>query len=343
MVNVLTGDEVQEILEECRETGVVSDYTEGTEQFCELPSHLGHGYWRSLQLRPRLQLSIADLEKHQTHIHKIQHPQTMPLTLSFYLSGGCVVDNDGLTSSIEEVAGKSYLYCLPNTAEIENYPAKKRIQRVSFQISSELLQTFDDRLYELPIDIRQAVEQPEKAKLHCPSSITPIQRQILQQIFRCPFQGLTRQIYLEAKVLELLALQLEQLNAAPKSNKLPADDIDRIYHARDILIGNVTQPPSLAELARKVQLNERKLKQGFRQVFKTTVFGYLYNYRMDQAQQLLQTGQLNIQETARCVGYASRSSFVAAFKKKFQVPPSHFQKSGWEDQSLLCSKAERAR
>ena len=151
--------------------------------------------------------------------------QTMPLTLSFYLSGGCVVDNDGLTSSIEEVAGKSYLYCLPNTAEIENYPAKKRIQRVSFQISSELLQTFGDWLYELPIDIRQAVEQPEKAKLHCPSSITPIQRQILQQIFRCPFQGLTRQIYLEAKVLELLALQLEQLNAAPKSNKLPADDI----------------------------------------------------------------------------------------------------------------------
>ena len=329
MVNVLTGSEVQEILEECRENSIVSDYANGAEQFFELPSPLGQGYWRSFQLRPKLQLTVADLEKRQTHIHKIQqHSQTMPLTLSFYLSGGCSVDNDGLSRPVEEVAGKSYLYCLPNTAEVEHYPAKQRIRRVRFQIFPELIQAFEDQLHELPTDIRQAIEQPGKVTLHCSSSITPMQRQILQQIFQCPFQGLTRQIYLEAKVLELLALQLEQLNAPSPINKLPTNDIERIYHARDILIRNVTKPPSLAELARQVQLNERKLKQGFRQVFNTTVFGYLYNYRMEQAQQLLQTGQLNIQQTASRVGYASRSSFVAAFKKKFQMPPSHFQKSG---------------
>ena len=329
MANVLTGDEVQEILEECRDNGTVSDYTDGSEQFFELPSQLGQGYWRSFQLRPRLQMTIADLEKRQTHIHKIQqHSQTMPLTLSFYLSGGCSVDNDGLPNPIEEVAGKSYLYCLPNTAEVEHYSAKQRIQRVKFQIFPELMQAFGNCLHQLPTNIRRAIEQPGQEVLHCSSSISPIQQQILQQIFQCPFQGLTQQIYLEAKVLELLALQLEQLNISTPINTLPTDDIDRIYHARDILIRNVTKPPSLAELARQVQLNERKLKQGFHQVFNTTVFGYLYNYRMEQAQQLLQTGQLNIQQTARRVGYASRSSFVAAFKKKFQVPPSHFQKYG---------------
>ncbi|MEM9266037.1 MAG: AraC family transcriptional regulator [Cyanobacteria bacterium P01_F01_bin.13] len=329
MVKVLTGSEVNEILEECRENGAVADYTEGSEHFFELPSQLGQGYWCSHQLRPGLNLTIADLEKRQTHIHKIQqHPQAMPLTLSFYLSGGCSVDNDGLKAPVEEIAGKSYLYCLSNTAEIEHYQAKQRIQKVSFQIFPELIQAFGDWFHGLPTEIRQAINYPEKATLHCQSNITPLQRQILQQIFQCPFKGLTRQIYLEAKVLELLALQLEQINAVPTVSTLPADDIDRIYHARDILIRNVTQPPSLAELARQVQLNERKLKQGFRQVFNTTVFGYLYNYRMEQAKQLIQIGQLNIQETASCVGYASRSSFVAAFKRKFQVPPSHFQKSG---------------
>ncbi|MEM6453361.1 MAG: AraC family transcriptional regulator [Cyanobacteria bacterium P01_D01_bin.105] len=329
MVKALTGSEVSEILEEYRENGTVSDYTDGAEHFFELPPQLGQGHWRRFQLRPTLLLTVEDLEKRQTHIHKIQqHSQTMPLTLSFYIAGGSIVDNDGLNGSIEEIAGKSYLYCLPNTAEVECYPARQRIQRVSFQIFPELIQAFGDCSRELPTDIRQALEQPEKAMLHCSSSISPMQRQILQQIFQCPFQGLTQQIYLEAKVLELFALQLEQLNGSSKTNKLPTDDVDRIYHARDILISNVTKPPSLAELARQVQLNERKLKQGFRQVFNTTVFGYLYNYRMEQAQQLLQTGQLNIQQTACRVGYASRSSFVAAFKKKFQVPPSHFQKSG---------------
>lgn len=32
----------------------------------------------------------------------------------------------------------------------------------------------------------------------------------IPQIFNCPYQGLTRQIYLESKVLELVALRLEQ-------------------------------------------------------------------------------------------------------------------------------------
>ena len=331
MVRVLTGNEVCEILEECRANGDVTDYAEGPEQFFELPSQLGQGYWRTTQLRPGIQLSISDLEKRQTHVHAIQqHSQTMPLTLSYYLSGGCVVENDGIKTSIEEVAGKSYLYCLPNTAELERYEPRQRIRRISFQILPELIQAFNEEFHELPANIKQVIEQPGKAIFHHPSTITPPQQQVLQQIFHCPFQGITRQVYLEAKVLELIALQLDQLIASSRKapNRLPANDIDRIYQAREILLRNMAQPPSLSELARLVQLNERKLKQGFRQVFGTTVFGCLYNHRMHQAKELLKTGQLSVQETARCIGYASRTSFVAAFKKKFQVSPSHFQKSG---------------
>ncbi|MEL7316756.1 MAG: AraC family transcriptional regulator, partial [Cyanobacteria bacterium J06559_3] len=151
---------------------------------------------------------------------------------------------------------------------------------------------------------------------------------VLRQILEWPYQGITRQLYLEGKVLELLALYFnEALIGAPDQPKtLKARDVDRIYEARDILIQNATNPPSLAALSRRVHLNESKLSQGFRQVFGTTVFGYLYEHRMEQARQILQIGNLNIQETARCVGYTSRSSFVAAFKKKFQVAPSHYLK-----------------
>ncbi|MEM1242508.1 MAG: AraC family transcriptional regulator [Cyanobacteria bacterium P01_H01_bin.26] len=329
MVNVLTDHEFFEILGECRANGEVVDYTEGTEQFCELPPKLGQGYWRTIQLRPGIQLQVLDLEKRQVHIHHVrQHPQNMPLTLSYYLSGGCTLNNDGLNSSIEELAGKSYWYCLPNTAETERYESRQRIRKVHLQISPDCIPAFGDSLQELPSDIGQAIEQPGNSLFHYNSTITPQQQQALKQIFRCPFQGITRQVYLEAKVLELIALQLNQLIADDHSAKYLANsDVDRIYQAREILIRNMTHPPSLPELARRVQLNERKLKQGFQQVFGTTVFGCLYHYRMQQARELLKTGQFNIQEAAQCVGYASRSSFVAAFKKKFQVSPSHFRRS----------------
>jgi AraC-like DNA-binding protein len=151
----------------------------------------------------------------------------------------------------------------------------------------------------------------------------------LQQILNCPYQGWTRQFYLESKALELLILWLAHAADSDKTFdlcKLSLDDIDRIHQAKDILTRRLNQPPSLLELARQVGLNDRKLKQGFRQIFGTTVFGYLHNYRMQQAQRLLMAGQMNVKETAQSVGYASQSAFNAAFKKRFGVNPKTVQR-----------------
>ena len=211
---------------------------------------------------------------------------------------------------------------MPATAEVEQYPVGQRILHLTLRIQPDLLPAVSDRLHELPTELRTAIEQPEQAMLYAVGRITPTQQQVLKQIFHCAYQGLTRQFYLEAKVLELLALQFDQMLSSPQSPALAVNDIDRIYQAREILIREMTGPPSLTELARQVQLNERKLKEGFRQVFKTTVFGYLQTYRLQQARQLLQAGGTTVQATAHDVGDASRSSFVAAFKKQFGVTPS---------------------
>ncbi|MEM9265624.1 MAG: AraC family transcriptional regulator [Cyanobacteria bacterium P01_F01_bin.13] len=329
MAKILTGDEIHEIMQECHANGHLEEYTEGAESFVRTPSVLGQGWARSIQLRPGLVLSVMDITKHQTHVYQVrQHEPSMPLTFCYYLSGGCRVDNDGLQGSEEELAGKSYLFRVPNTGEIEEYPAGHRICRFHIQVSLELLHGFCDRIHEFPTELRNTLEHPENTILYHPSKITPGQRQILQQILEWPYQGIARQLYLEGKVLELLALHFNQviIGSSQQSTPIKARDVDRIYEARDILIQNATNPPSLTELSRRVHLNELKLTQGFRQVFNTTVFGYLYNYRMEQACQLLQTGNLNIQEIARSVGYTSRSSFVAAFKKKFKVAPSIYLK-----------------
>ncbi|MEH2251153.1 AraC family transcriptional regulator [Nostoc sp.] len=99
---------------------------------------------------------------------------------------------------------------------------------------------------------------------------TPEMQFILHQIVNCPFQGLIKEIYLQTKCLELIALKLEPDTAGERelmrSRILRGDDINRIYHARAILISDFDNPPSLLELARKVSLKDYKLKIGFRQV-----------------------------------------------------------------------------
>ncbi|MEM9768140.1 MAG: helix-turn-helix domain-containing protein [Cyanobacteria bacterium P01_D01_bin.71] len=323
MAKVLTDKEVAAIFEGCQARGETVSYETETEQYIEVPQPLGRGYYRNIQLHPGLRLRISDSERRHIHRCQIQqHPQPMPLTFSYYLSGAGRVDNDGLKGVQEEVAGKSHLFCLPGTAEIEEYPAEQRICKVHIQIFPEMVQALSDRIHELPTDIRAAIEQPEKAMLYLASCITPMQQRVLKQILQCAYQGITRQLYLEAKVWELIALHFAQMLTLPNVKSLAATDIDRIHQAREILIHNMVCPPSLNDLARQVQLNERKLKEGFRQAFDTTVFGYLQNHRMQQARQLLMEGGTTVQEAASYVGYASRSSFVAAFKKQFGIPPS---------------------
>nr|WP_235926987.1 helix-turn-helix transcriptional regulator [Gloeocapsopsis dulcis] len=85
-------------------------------------------------------------------------------------------------------------------------------------------------------------------------------------------------------------------------------------------------PPALLDLAKLVGLNDFKLKQGFRHLFGTTVFGYLQTCRMEQAQQLLSDRSLSIAEIAQRVGYASASQFCHAFKRYAGMKPSDYRR-----------------
>ena len=87
---------------------------------------------------------------------------------------------------------------------------------------------------------------------------------------------------------------------------------------------DIEHPPSLMMLAKLSGLNDYKLKRGFRQVFGSTVFGYLRTYRMEQARQLLLERKMTVSEVARSVGYSSLSRFSLAFKQQFGVLPGSF-------------------
>jgi AraC-like DNA-binding protein len=183
----------------------------------------------------------------------------------------------------------------------------------------------------LSSNLRRIVEGDEDAFLSPMQTITPAMQVALQQILNCPYQGVVKQMYLESKSLEVLALWLEQAMASnstpkPSTRQRPSDEIDRIYQAKEILTQQVDNPPSLMALARQVGLNDCTLKRGFRQVFGTTVFGYLHQHRMEQARSLLLENQLSVTAIAHTVGYTNLCAFSTAFRKKFGVSPRTLQR-----------------
>lgn len=151
---------------------------------------------------------------------------------------------------------------------------------------------------------------------------------VIQQLLTCPYQGLMQSLYREAKSLELLSMRLSQLQDPYTRGRRPlaAPEVERIWWAEQILLERLTDPPTLTELARLVGLNDFNLKRGFKQVFGTTVFGYLLQHRMDQARQLLLDSPLTIEAVASKVGYASRNAFARAFRKHYGVYPKDYRR-----------------
>ncbi|MGG6266564.1 helix-turn-helix domain-containing protein [Leptolyngbya sp. AN03gr2] len=124
--------------------------------------------------------------------------------------------------------------------------------------------------------------------------------------------------------MTMLLLGVEPLLTESKPQpckKLKPEEVDRIHAARKILLQRLDNPPSSMELARRVGLNDRALKQGFWACFGTTTFNYRHHYLLDQARQLLATGDLRVEEVSQQVGFSNRSYFAEAFRKKFGVNP----------------------
>ena len=161
-----------------------------------------------------------------------------------------------------------------------------------------------------------------------PDALTPAMRRVFHQIFNCPFTGSIRQLFLEGKLMELLAHKLDQLHSgkAPirQSAKLNKADIERVRHAADLLVSDLENPPDMNALAHSVGLSRSTLYRHFHQVHRLSPFEYLHNHRLQTAMHLLQEGEVNVTEAATTVGYVNMSHFAKAFKSMFGIPPSAF-------------------
>lgn len=151
--------------------------------------------------------------------------------------------------------------------------------------------------------------------------------QIIQDIIHCERKGLFKKMFIEAKVIELLLLQLEQLCETDFVNlTLKKSDIEKMYAVRDFILDNLAQPCTLIDLAHKVGTNEFTLKKGFKELFGTTVFGFWNDAKMEEARKMLQAKEMNVSEIADAVGYKNPQHFTTAFKRKFGILPSRFKK-----------------
>jgi len=153
---------------------------------------------------------------------------------------------------------------------------------------------------------------------------TPAMHDIIDAVMHCADNNCLHRIFLAAKMLELLFLDVEQLNKTTEQSPavMRISDLEKLKLAKELIGRDIQAPCSLIELAHKVGLNDFKLKKGFKEAFGTTVFGHLFDLRMEKAREMLTFSDYTVSEVANEVGYKNAHHFTAAFKKKFGYLPS---------------------
>ncbi|OOG73009.1 AraC family transcriptional regulator [Algoriphagus sp. A40] len=108
--------------------------------------------------------------------------------------------------------------------------------------------------------------------------------------------------------------------------KVKSELIEKMEQAKNLLESKLQNPPSIAELAHLVGLNETYLKIHFKAIFANTVYGFVKKRRIQKAIQLLKEGKLNISEIGWEVGYRHPTHFSAAFKKETGCTPKEYSR-----------------
>ncbi|MGB0376366.1 MAG: helix-turn-helix domain-containing protein [Flavobacteriaceae bacterium] len=164
-------------------------------------------------------------------------------------------------------------------------------------------------------------------KYYHTKDISPAMMVVLKQMVHSKIHESMLPLYLKAKVYELLGLYFNS-NAETDIEQCPflADEanVQKIRQAKTIILEQLSEPPSLQELADEIGLSLKKLKEGFKQVYGDTVYGYLLDHKMEEARRMLNSQQYNVNEVGLKLGYSTSSHFIAAFKKKYGTTPKKY-------------------
>lgn len=150
---------------------------------------------------------------------------------------------------------------------------------------------------------------------------------LTMQLFQNPVHDSLKPLYYSGKACEFASLSLQYLCHAqePANRPLSQREKNSLKQAKEILIAEMETPPKLEILAARVGLNTRKLTQGFRQLFGNSVYGWLQEYRLQTAYNMLLNEGESISSVAYYVGYTP-AHFSVAFRKRFGILPGDVRK-----------------
>lgn len=169
---------------------------------------------------------------------------------------------------------------------------------------------------------------PEGFRGDCPLLTTPEMFAIIAQMDNTHYSGRMKSLFYEAKMTELFLLQFQQTQKTltPNYFSYKQADKDKIYDVKYLIEKDINDFITVSHLAQLTGINKRKLMQGFKELFGTTIYAYILDLKMQASKRMLLDENKYVNEVADLIGYKNPQHFIAAFKKKFGFSPGKLKK-----------------
>ncbi|NOW96357.1 helix-turn-helix transcriptional regulator [Mucilaginibacter sp. SG564] len=136
--------------------------------------------------------------------------------------------------------------------------------------------------------------------------------------------------YFRLKAEMLLYDVFNQLHNRRSAGHSPINkaDAEKLAIIRKAILSDLSQPPSLPDLARLGGLSETKMKDLFRQVFGDSIYNYYQTARMEEAAYLLKHKNYSVSEAGYQLGFSNLSHFTRLFERHHQQKPKKYASGG---------------
>lgn len=299
-----------------------------------IPETHGAGKVTVIDFSNGLNLTMFDFKLNDTFTLNFKEGNVYPLNF-IYCKKGVIVHklcNDSIRYQLETMRS-SITSCPCEATQSLTFPSGQKITAamisVDRSIYTELSKCHGD---ELPKAFTDAISDTDSKEMFFYQGNADYQlTQSIKSLFDANLTGLEDFVFAESALFEGLGhfIRNYKENQNPDRFRVALNkyDLDCLTHAKTILVGNLSQAPTIPELAKLVGINQQKLKKGFKSIFGKTINQFLIQKRMEAAKILLVQEGNSVRDVSTQVGYANQSHFSSKFREHFGVLPKDFIKS----------------
>jgi AraC-like DNA-binding protein len=270
-----------------------------------------------------------------THTESDSHDFSLNpgLTLVFPLGGtsrrvNVFQDCDRSTFDFMASPGKAYLFFVRHSLS-----QSQNVVSPSVGFRALVLRVSRAFLRQFQLDVWTEKCLPESCLLKANADIwvgnlivTQLIQDMVQKLFCAHDHFVPDPLALMAGSFNLLAATISALREPLFCERVKfLRDAKKIETARDLLLENLNKTWTIKALARQVGLNEKRLKEGFREKFGLPIYTFLQKSRLYAAREFLVSLDRKVIDIAMAVGYSNPSRFSELFSREFGMTPSVFR------------------